>query len=210
MKEGSVGLSRILVSAAVVFTVSSCATPDNLRSVTQQEFGDQWPFTVSEGTLACYQNAVTFKTTTGLIYGLNGTAKSRQYPGPEVIWRVSHVGEVPTIVDRLTEAQRREIFHRSVTCEDVASEVAEERYPETNASHPRFNQNTFAKSFAAQQELARTLTDRCKARIRADSKLSERDLLSIGEEGVYQSWPPLSPARVNMAPLIAAGLALCR
>ncbi len=46
--------------------------------IQKSEFGEQWPFTVSEGVLECVDYAVIFHTRSGR-YGLNGLAESKGY-----------------------------------------------------------------------------------------------------------------------------------
>lgn len=57
--------------------------------ITSANYGDEWPFTVAEGTLRCEGSdgvgAVTFEAD-GTVYGLNGTAKSRGFPEFDPIW----------------------------------------------------------------------------------------------------------------------------
>lgn len=76
--------------------------------MTQAEFGDKWPFSVSEGTLRCEGSggagAVTFEAG-GKVYGVNGTAKGRGLPGIEPIWLDDSSGlglkkSVGPIIDR--------------------------------------------------------------------------------------------------------------
>lgn len=54
------------------------------RAVSRAEFGDDWPFTAPEGTLAVDAYQVTF-TTGNKIYGLNGQAQAAGHPDPEPI-----------------------------------------------------------------------------------------------------------------------------
>ena len=57
--------------------------------MTQAEFGNDWPFSVPEGTLRCEgsegSGSVTFEAG-GTVYGSNGTAKGKGLPGIEPIW----------------------------------------------------------------------------------------------------------------------------
>lgn len=48
--------------------------------------GQNWPFTVSKGTLACAADAVTFSAN-GTTYAVNGFASSRGYADIAPIWR---------------------------------------------------------------------------------------------------------------------------
>jgi hypothetical protein len=55
-------------------------------TISKEDFGDRWPFTVSQGKLSCSGNAVTFKAN-GKIYAVNGTAKSRGFAEINEIWK---------------------------------------------------------------------------------------------------------------------------
>ena len=52
-------------------------------------------------------------------------------------------------------------------------------------------------------------TERCKQRILETHGLSEQELKQIEAEGRERTWPPLSPMRRSVAPLVDAGLTLC-
>ena len=51
--------------------------------------------------------------------------------------------------------------------------------------------------------------DRCKEALRRRETLTEDELQQINTEGSMKGWPPLTPTRVNIGPIIQAGLALC-
>ncbi|NJO17816.1 MAG: DUF2511 domain-containing protein [Thioploca sp.] len=55
--------------------------------VSKSSFKGVWPLTVKEGTLACNNNAVTFKTMDGEIYAVNGVAESRGAQEINPIWK---------------------------------------------------------------------------------------------------------------------------
>lgn len=60
------------------------------RVIGEAEFGEEWPFTVSEGILECSKRKIiTFTTTDGVTYGVNGTAKNFDYPDIEPIWKIN-------------------------------------------------------------------------------------------------------------------------
>lgn len=64
------------VLVSVLGTSDNGDTPQSARaSVTESDFGDEWPFTVAVGELTCDNDAVTF-TSNGQSYALNGLAKS--------------------------------------------------------------------------------------------------------------------------------------
>lgn len=77
---------RIVLLAGLL---AACSSGAQEVRVTQAEFGDEWPFSVPDGTLRCEgsggSGAVTFEAQ-GRLYGVNGTAKSKGLPGIEPIW----------------------------------------------------------------------------------------------------------------------------
>jgi len=74
------------VLAIVVLQALSTAAHANDRTVSRSQFGDEWPFTVEEGTLRCSDNEVTFSTN-GVQYAVNGSAKSAGYASMDTIWQ---------------------------------------------------------------------------------------------------------------------------
>ena len=56
----------------------ACGGPSNERLLTEEDFGDDWPFTVAAGTVRCVQNAVTFDAD-GVTYAVNGRASLAVY-----------------------------------------------------------------------------------------------------------------------------------
>jgi hypothetical protein len=55
--------------------------------ISQKEYGDEWPFTVSKGELECFHpGIVTFKTN-HQTYAVNGLASSRGYKEIDEIWK---------------------------------------------------------------------------------------------------------------------------
>ena len=73
-------MHRILITvAALVFSASTVA---DTVTVTEDEYGDKWPYVVSEGQLECHINAVIMHTSMGT-YSINGKAIGRykgKYP----------------------------------------------------------------------------------------------------------------------------------
>lgn len=55
-------------------------------TVTEKEYGEEWPFTVSEGLLKCSDKGVTF-VSGGVVYAVNGTATSHGFADIEPIWK---------------------------------------------------------------------------------------------------------------------------
>ena len=55
--------------------------------VTQKDFGDKWPFTVSEGELECLPPGIVIFKVNEQTYAANGLAGSRGYKSIDVIWK---------------------------------------------------------------------------------------------------------------------------
>lgn len=152
--------------------------------VSQQDYGDKWPFTVENGFLSCVDeglklgvriSSVLFRTG-NTVHGLNGTARDQGYPAPTSIRKTQSFGSVQPIT-RLPEAKRRSIFANVVACEDAN--------PSREASQS------------------------CKAKLRQAEKLSADELRTISYEGTTAGWPPLDPTYMDVQPVIAKGLSLC-
>lgn len=74
----------IAVLALATMLVSGCGHHGKL--VTQQDMGDEWPFTVDRGYVYCIDGAPVFEAD-GTVYGLNGIGLGRGYADPHPIWR---------------------------------------------------------------------------------------------------------------------------
>jgi hypothetical protein len=67
---------------------ASPALSETSRSVSEEEFGTDWPLIVKRGTVECdRRGAITFNVDGGPKLGLNGTAA--KYPPIDVIWKAS-------------------------------------------------------------------------------------------------------------------------
>ena len=55
--------------------------------VSQEQFGDKWPFTVPEGRVEHKQGNIALFHSKGQTWALNGAATSAGYPPPDPIWR---------------------------------------------------------------------------------------------------------------------------
>lgn len=190
---------RLLASLSLL-VIAACGSANDptRREIARAEFGDQWPFTVDAGELACVGPGtnVVF-TADGTTYGVNGTAKGRGgYPPVDPIWKEQSLedrfGKVQPL-DKSPERQRRMVFRSLVACEDDARKAAERA----------------TSDFTAQPPIRQREEDRCKAALRRSEKLTAPELEKIGTEGAMKGWPPLTPTRVNIGPIIQAGLALC-
>jgi len=77
-----------------VALLASCSGKSDDHTVNAEKaqvLGGQWPFSVPSGTVDCQAqgsaSVVTFKPTgAGIVYALNGTAKSAGYADPDAIW----------------------------------------------------------------------------------------------------------------------------
>jgi len=182
----------VIVALALAQVAMGCSRPSNEREISSGEYGKKWPFSVERGILSCENNEVLF-TANGTTYGVNGTAKGRGRPGIEAIWKKESIDGRVVVLDRLPEDQRQTIFLLTVACEDSGEREAERR-------------TTDARK---QVELSRELSDACKTQLRSQHKLTPDDARQISNEGLAKSWPPLSPRRVNIGPIIDDGLRLC-
>jgi hypothetical protein len=55
--------------------------------VTQEQYGDKWPFTVPKGKLECFPPGIITFRANEKTYAVNGLASSRGYPKIDEIWR---------------------------------------------------------------------------------------------------------------------------
>jgi hypothetical protein len=96
-------MRKLFLATIIISLLISCGSNDNIlgeKRITKEQFGEKWPFTVSEGTLKCIQydakdvnpkmvQGIIFEVN-GKIYGLNGVAKSwgkkLGYSQVEEIW----------------------------------------------------------------------------------------------------------------------------
>jgi len=61
------------------------AAPGSLY-VSASDFGDEWPLTVTSGTLRCEAPSVVVFSAGGVEYGVNGMATTQGYPEIDPIW----------------------------------------------------------------------------------------------------------------------------
>ncbi len=66
-----------------IYSASSQALP-----IESSQFGDNWPFTVESGELACVNGVAIVFSTGGTDYAVNGTASTMGYSGIEPIWKL--------------------------------------------------------------------------------------------------------------------------
>jgi hypothetical protein len=95
-----------IIVAAVSFIACGGAAP-GIR-VTSAEYGDAWPFTIPEGTIECQRESarsgrllVTLNDGKGIMYGLNGSAKTFGFPDGGEILKPGKVGvDVQPFIER--------------------------------------------------------------------------------------------------------------
>lgn len=98
---------KVLI-AAFTCAISVSASANSVM-ITAEEYGDAWPFTVSEGQLHCKNNAVGFLVE-GVDYGLNGTATSAGLAPIEPIWKfdMEKIEEMAELFETTVEAMIEE------------------------------------------------------------------------------------------------------
>ena len=64
---------KALLSMGLLIGVVACGGATGLK-VSQEDFGDEWPFTVPDGELGCEEGAAYTFTHDGTVYALNGMA----------------------------------------------------------------------------------------------------------------------------------------
>ncbi|HDN26268.1 MAG TPA: DUF2511 domain-containing protein [Thioploca sp.] len=57
--------------------------------ITQQEYGNKWPFTVQKGKLECFPPGIVTFSVGEQTYAINGLASSRGYPVIDELWRTA-------------------------------------------------------------------------------------------------------------------------
>ena len=77
---------RVAMTCAL-FAIATTNAAAGERIIKQGEFGDKWPFTVSEGLLECEGPSVVTFRANGRTYAVNGMALSRNFADVKPIWR---------------------------------------------------------------------------------------------------------------------------
>ena len=80
MKRNLISIS-IGIACLMLFSCTQQGT-----AINSEQFGDKWPFTVSEGVLNCQNSAITF-TSGNKTYAVNGIASSKGYVVIDEIWK---------------------------------------------------------------------------------------------------------------------------
>lgn len=115
----------------------------------------------------------------GASYALNDQARSRGFASVDPIWQTQTSGPRHEPLKRLPQDQRMRIFAESVAC----------------GGHGAGDQSANGSP--------------CEQRVRERFGLSDTELEQVEVEGQERLWPPLPPKRMNLEPLVNAGLALC-
>ena len=81
-------MKRVLGILAIASVLVACG--NNGVEVTESEFGNEWPLTVSSGSISCLNEGGTKLALfehNGQTYQLNGAAQSRGYTSINAIWK---------------------------------------------------------------------------------------------------------------------------
>lgn len=88
-------------SATITETLLPSATPRPRGYVHRDDYGDDWPFTVDDGTLACEDGLYVVFRHGDVTYSLNGTAQGvadeMGYVDIDPIWRADPGGVMPKV-----------------------------------------------------------------------------------------------------------------
>lgn len=173
-----IGTSGRLLLTCLLLCVG-CSQPAHERAVAKASMGAQWPFTVTNGVVACRNGSQVVFIANGITYAINGTAKTvadrEGYRSDEPIRERRPLGEVKTRVDRFPESLRKSVFESAAACDGLPGDQL----------------------------------DACRATIRDGMRLTSSELAQIIEEGVTLGWPPLNPYLAPVGPIIDIGLQLC-
>ncbi|MDQ3349517.1 MAG: hypothetical protein M3545_16320 [Acidobacteriota bacterium] len=89
--------------------------PAQQRTITRNELGYQWPFTVGVGTIACDDDILAFRSG-GTTYALHRGVGRRGYANVDAIRRVQGSGPPSDPVSRLTQDVRTRVFAETSAC----------------------------------------------------------------------------------------------
>lgn len=100
-----IGIGAIVLLTGVGLCSWWVVSPERGDRVTQVEYGQAWPFTVTAGTLRCVTDGarkyVTLDTGDGIEYGLNGSARAFGFPDSRSIYRDGKTGaDLQPLIDR--------------------------------------------------------------------------------------------------------------
>jgi hypothetical protein len=150
--------------------------------VSREEYGAAWPLTVDSGVLTCDQSESAFGA---ILFSADG----RKYG---VNGRAKSLGHPP--IDPIWRTTTHRLDYPALT-----------RLPEEQ------RQRIFASVVACEEAGSGDAhEDACRKQARDRYKLTAAELTRVTSEGVSLSWPPLTPMRVNIEPLLKRGIALCQ
>ena len=89
--------AKNFILASCFFVVVSGVRAES-STVTESDFGDEWPFTVDKGVLHCSDSEVTFRAD-GKEYAVNGSATAAGYASIDPIWKYNI-----TMIEEIAEA----------------------------------------------------------------------------------------------------------
>ncbi len=95
-----------IFAVAYLYSIVAIA---GVATITDADYGEDWPFTVSEGLLKCSQNEVTF-VSGGVAYAVNGSAKAAGFADIEPIWKydIKMLEELAGVYDKTVEEMKVE------------------------------------------------------------------------------------------------------
>ena len=99
-----------LIAAALVLPLAACLSEED-RTVRASDFGDAWPFTVSEGRVNCFKagHTLTFAPSSAVSYALTGGARADGYADITPIWRDDpNIPGAKVNLQPITEAARKQ------------------------------------------------------------------------------------------------------
>lgn len=82
---------RLLVVVTLLFAhLFATVASANSRIIREADFGEAWPFLVSQGELSCTRGSRVTFTANDIIYAVNGTAVSAGFAPIEPIWKLDY------------------------------------------------------------------------------------------------------------------------
>lgn len=106
MKLRTNSMLKTIITATFLLAISADAYAKSV-DIKEADYGEKWPFTVSEGVLSCSKNEVVFRFE-GIAYAVNGSAKTAGYQPIEPIWKLN----MP-IIKELAEAYGKTVEEMS-------------------------------------------------------------------------------------------------
>jgi hypothetical protein len=108
MKVLSVSKLLVLAGSLVACACSGTVDPQSEQRISRAQFGDDWPFTVTEGLLRCDRGTFVVFVANGKTYAINGSAKGAAnregYVDFESIWRPDETPGLKVSISPVIEA----------------------------------------------------------------------------------------------------------